>query len=235
MFHPLYFGNRLQRLTMIQALDPAARSTVEGVVKRSFLQRISEPPLDMALAPDVLRRHRLTGRFTLLNLVANIAFFLNDLLVIGDPLMIGIDLVAVPFFTWLHIRYVLRGDQRSTAVILLIALNVWLFFNASYYGERGLIFLFLYTLILMTFFLIDFRERIKLGFFMIFPVVSIVVREITSYTWFANPALTPLMVEQTRLLSMGMNLLLLFTFMDGILRCWTYTCPAPTVWRWAAP
>ena len=65
MFHPLYFGNRLQRLTMIQALDPAARSTVEGVVKRSFLQRISEPPLDMALAPDVLRRHRLTGRFTL--------------------------------------------------------------------------------------------------------------------------------------------------------------------------
>ncbi len=185
---------------------------------RSWWRRVSEPPLDTSLPPDVLRRNRLTGRFTLLNFLANIAFLLNDVLMIGDPLIIGVDIAAMPFFGWLHWRYVRSGDQRSTAILLIISLNIWLFFNSSYYGMDSLFFFFLFMLILITFFLIPFKESEKLIAFMALPVLCLVVLEATDYGWFYNAALTPAMVEQTRLLSMVTNLLLLFIFMEGIVR-----------------
>ncbi|MBP6390880.1 MAG: sensor histidine kinase [Flavobacteriales bacterium] len=194
-------------------LEPGSAGAV-----RTPWQRVTEPIIDRSLPPDVLRRNRLTGRFTLLNFLANIAFFLNDLLTIGDPLIVGVDIAAMPFFGWVHWRYVRGGDQRSTALLLLSSLNIWLFFNASYYGQHSLFFFFLFMLILITFFLISFKERGKLIFFMALPVFALVVLEATDYGWFTNAALTPPMVEQTRLLSMVTNLLLLFIFMEGIVR-----------------
>lgn len=190
----------------------------EGGTHRTRWQRLTEPFVDRAAPPDVLRRNRLTGRFTFLNFLANIAFLLNDTLVVQDPRIIVIDLLMVPFYAWLHWYYVRSGNQRTTALLLLASLNGWLFFNSSYYGEDGLIFLFLYTLILMTFFLIDHRERLRMALFMAFPVIGLIILEATHYAWFTYAHLTVEMVEQTRLLSMTTNLVLLYIFMDGIVR-----------------
>lgn len=198
-------------------LPTTAPASASGV-RRSWWTRFAEPIFDGTEAPDVLRRIRLTGRFSLLNLIANTAFLLNDLLVVRDRTIIVIDLLVVPFFFWLHIRYLRKGDQRTTARMLLASLNLWLFFNASYYGEECLIFLFLYTLILMTFFLIDHRDRISMAVFMALPVLGLVTLELSDHAWFANRDLSPHMVEQTRLLAMGTNLLILYTFLDGIVR-----------------
>ncbi len=191
---------------------------VQAIDARGWWRELVAPEIPKDLSPAIERRTRLTARFTLVALLANVVFFCNDLLLIGDPIIIGLDLVAISFFGWVHFNYVRKVDQRSTAIWLLTALNIWLFFNGSYYGREGMIFLFLYTLILVTFILIDLNERVLLVPFMALPVLSLVILEATDYRWFNNPGLSRQMIEQTRLLSMITNIVLLCVFMDGIVR-----------------
>jgi len=174
------------------------------------------PHLPKDILPDVRRRYVLTGRFTFFNFLANILFGLSDLLTVQDPLLLTVDAVAVPFYGALHLWYVRKGQQRTTAVLLVVTLTGWLFFNSSYYGSEGHLFLFLYTLIIIVFFLFDFHEKRLLIGLMMLPVTALVTLEVTDYSWFHNTALPEEFIYQSRLLSMASNLILFYIFLSAI-------------------
>jgi len=175
------------------------------------------PELPKDILPDVRRRYIITGQFTFFIFLSRLFFSSSDLLTIADPLLLYMDAVAVTFFGGLHLWYVRKGDQRTTALLLVVSLTGWLFFKASYYGEQGLMFLFLYTLIIITFFLIDFHEKRLLLGLVALPVTALITLEITGYAWFNNPALLAETIYQTRLLSIASNLFLFYIILSAYL------------------
>ncbi len=176
------------------------------------------PLWDGPMRPDQMRRNRLTARFTLIAASANLAFGIYDLIRVDDLRMGLLDLGAVLYFFSLYAYFLVSRDQVTTKTFLLIGLNLWFFYNAGYYGDDALFLLFELTLIPMGYFLVDHRHRFRLSLFMAMPAIGVLVHEVTGYALFRNAGIPPEVVSEVRLLSILINLAMLYLFLDSMVR-----------------
>lgn len=164
------------------------------------------------------RRQKVTLQFTFYNWLANILFLLNDLVIGHVQYLIVIDVFIVLFYGALYLYCKKTHNQKNTAIVLASSLNLWLFFNADLYGKESLIFIFFFTLSLMTFFLFDFRKTIQFFSFLAIPILSLVVLFITDFSIFQENSFSKNEIETTALLSIAGNLTLFYIFINGIVR-----------------
>jgi signal transduction histidine kinase len=170
------------------------------------------------LLPNSKRRVKLTRTFLLFNFFANALFMLNDVLIGKDMGIIELDIFVVLFYLLLHIYYVNTNNQKVAAILLTVSCNLWLLFNSSYYGKDSWIFLFFFTLELMTFFLYDLHNRKFFIAMLAIPICCIVFLELGFYNVFTNYALNKNEIEETRLMSVFCNATLFVIFINSIVK-----------------
>ena len=163
-----------------------------------------------------LRRDKVTARFTLFNFLANIAFLINDIVIEHVSYLIIIDYCVVTFYGLLYLFYKMTKKQEITAVLLTLSLNFWLYFNADLYGKQSIIFIFFFTLSFMTFFLFDYKNKLRFYIFLSLPVIALMVLLVTDFSVF-NETFQADEIESTAILSIAGNLVLYYVFINGII------------------
>lgn len=165
-----------------------------------------------------IRRHKVTTQFTLYNFLANILFLINDLIIGHVQYLIIVDCFVVLFYGSLYLYSRNPKNQEKSAILLAGSLNIWLVINADLYGKDSFIFLFLFTLSLMTFFLFDYKKKILFFSFLSVPAFGVFLLLSTNFSMFEEASFSKQEIETTAILSILGNLVLYYIFINGILR-----------------
>jgi signal transduction histidine kinase len=162
------------------------------------------------------RRQKVTLQFTFYSFLANVLFLINDIFIGHVFYLVLIDVFVVLFYGALYIYNKRTNNQRNTAITLAASSNIWLFYNADLYGKESLIFIFFFTLSLMTFFLFDFRKRLQFFGFLAAPIICLLILFLKNFSIFQENSFSNDEIYSTSILSIIGNLILFYVFINGI-------------------
>jgi len=178
---------------------------------------VSKPEMDVTYYEEY-RRAKVTLQFTLYSFLGNILFLINDLIIGHIQYLVFIDILIVFFYGALYVYFKKTINQTNTAIALASSLNLWLFYNSDLYGKESLLFIFFFTLSLMTFFLFDFRKKIQFFGFLAAPIICLFILFATNFSIFQEDSFTTNEIESTAFLSIVGNLVLFYIFINAIVR-----------------
>ncbi|MFM2224612.1 MAG: hypothetical protein RJA07_814 [Bacteroidota bacterium] len=152
----------------------------------SWLKKFQFSEADtIGLSLTEIRRFEATKRFSLIALIINTIFVINDILTINNHIIFIIDSIVIPtnLFIYLYFRY--TKNQKTTALVLMIFLNLMLISTAPYYTRASNLELFFFPMMILTFSLIDQKQKWLLYGLVGFISASILLIEFSDFNMFS--------------------------------------------------
>jgi hypothetical protein len=132
-----------------------------------LINRLKITEADTAgLSNSDTRRFHLTGRFSVYALILNLVFIVNDFFTVDNAIIFRIDIAIVLISFAIILYFRITKNHFYTSLFLLLFLNTELFATASFYTKQSGIALFFFPIMMLTYSLIDHRQKkLWYGFF----------------------------------------------------------------------
>ncbi|MFM2047573.1 MAG: Signal transduction histidine-protein kinase/phosphatase DegS, partial [Bacteroidota bacterium] len=170
----------------------------------------------LGFTPSEKRRFEATKRFSLIALLINIVFATNDFFTIDNKIILALDCFIVPtnLIIYLYFRY--TKNQKITAVVLMTFLNVMLISTASFYTRASNLELFFFPMMILTFSIIDHKNKLLLYGMVGVIASSVLMIEFTDFKMFSFGKINPNQLTELAHLTCLSSVILFFIFLSTL-------------------
>ncbi|MFM2048011.1 MAG: Signal transduction histidine-protein kinase/phosphatase DegS [Bacteroidota bacterium] len=185
----------------------------------NWLQKFKFTEADtIGLSVSEIRRFETTKRFAFIAFLVNTIFALNDFLTLDNRTIFLLDtIVIIPgnLFIYLYFRY--TKNQKITAIALMIFLNIMLMVTASYYTRASNLELFFFPMMILTFSIIDHKQKWLLYGMVGFVASIVLLIEFTDFKMFSFGKIPDDQIPELAHLTCFSSIVLFFIFLQTIM------------------
>lgn len=168
------------------------------------------------LAAEEVLAYTRTLRISIIMIVIFVLRFALDCFFVQDGLRLAIDVFFVLLFSGITWHYYKKQKRVLSSVLSCIAVNLWVFYNANYFGKDGMMVLLLFCTAPYAYYVVGSRVKWLLALWLFLPCLNLVLLEWGNYRYLPNHHYYGGDLTWTRMMVVFASFVLLITLMFSI-------------------
>jgi signal transduction histidine kinase len=142
--------------------------------------------------------------------------FVLDCLYVNDGLRLILDLSFIGAFALITWDYYKRQQRVFSSLLYNVVVNLWMFYNANYFGKEGMIVLLIFCTAPYAYYVVGSRIKWLLATWLILPCINFLLLEWGDYNFFPSHRYMGDDLTWTRVMVVFSSFVLLITLMFSI-------------------
>jgi signal transduction histidine kinase len=142
--------------------------------------------------------------------------FIVDCIFVKDTMRLVFDLFFTLSFALITWHYYKKRIRILASLLYCIVINVWLFYNANYFGKDGMVVLLVFCTTPYAYYVVGSRVKWLLAIWLLLPCITFFALELGEYSFFPNHRYMGTDITWSRMMVVFSSFVVMITLMFSI-------------------